>query len=450
MAAAFLVSCSTDMEQLHKTAHNLEKTWTIRIEAGKAEQNATRGVFSDDDGATLKSKWYGTETFTASYCGNNVGTLTAIASETGYTTLIGTLSDETYAVDGILTLTPTKTVDYSGQTGTIESMSSKDFLNETTVTIRSINTNAIISTSAATFTRKQSYTKFTFNKNVSSVTISAEGLVGSPITITPASGTNVIYAALSSTSNKKQVYCFSTGSQEGKLAAKIEEGNYYASPTITLAIPPSYGQAYYSDGSWGSNPHSTGATIIGMVCYAGNDTGVDGYYRGLAMALTDAAQRISWSDVTDIACLPNQGSTVALALADMDGKTNTDILLADGHSHPAAAVARNYTPAAPSSSSGWFLPSSGQWGRLLESLGASFTRFDYWVGVSAYSRLKSALNAVGGTMMVTSGEPGSYWSSSEHSSSNAIDFPFAASLGTSIDHRTKAATSDCVRAFLAF
>ena len=450
--SAILSSCSDELEQMQKQElpSPQKKVWTISINAGKTENTSTRGVFTDDEGTSLKTKWYGTEAFTVSYGGNDVGTVTATASETASTTLVGELDDAEYVVEGILTLTPTAIVDYSGQTGTIESMSTKDFLNETTVTINSVGESNKLVTTAACFTRRQSFIKFAFDQNISSVEISAIGLIGSPLTITPASARNTIYVALSNTNENKQIYKLNIGSKEGKLAAKIENGVYYSSPTIVLAIPPAYGNAYYSDGTWGNNPHSSGATIIGMVCYAGNETGVDGYYRGLVMALTDAATNISWSDDVDNECLLTQCSTIAIAESDMDGKTNTDMLLADGHSHPAASAAKNYTPIAPNSSSGWFLPSSGQWAIFLESQGAHFTRFDNWVGTSTYSNIKSALDAVSGTMLRTSGQPGSYWSSSEYSSSNAIDFPFALNYSVSMDNRTKAANYNCVRSFLAF
>ena len=384
LATAALTSCSQEDEPRLKNSLSPKRVWTISINAGKADGNTTRGVFTDDDGASLKSKWLGTETFTVSYGGSAVGTVTATASETGSTTIIGTLNDAEYAVGQTLTLTPTATVDYSGQTGTVESVSQKDFLNEATVTISSVGEGTVMTTSSATFSRKQSFTKFTFNENVSSVTISADGLVGSPVTITPASATNTIYAALSNTSNVMYRFSSTIGGDKysSSKSADIVNGNYYITNITLYKNPKTLAElktwvnagnttteyaGYQVDAS--GNIAETVSAPIGYVGYY-NTSDVDISVPGsriLVLAAADIPQGVqAWG---------SYGTLRNLTTQDMNGYSYTKALHDLGvTAHPAGYYAWEYNVTIPSGGSTpahWFMPSRLQLAEIVRVIGGA-------------------------------------------------------------------------------
>ena len=86
------------------------------------------------------------------------------------------------------------------------------------------------------------------------------------------------------------------------------------------------------------------------------------------------------------------------ALADFDGKGNTDVLSTDG-SHNAAFGARNYHVAGAEEIE-WYLPAAGE-------LGYVFPRFN---------KIQAALTKVSASQLYSSG---SWWSSTEFSNSSA-------------------------------
>ena len=57
----------------------------------------------------------------------------------------------------------------------------------------------------------------------------------------------------------------------------------------------------------------------------------------------------------------------------MNGIASTNTLVSDGHTHDAATAARNYSTARPDGVSEWFLPSIGQWGRIINGLAGKST-----------------------------------------------------------------------------
>ncbi len=220
---------------------------------------------------------------------------------------------------------------------------------------------------------------------------------------------------------------------------------------------PALGDKYYSDGTWGDNPHSTGATVIGIVAWLGDDYDLKcNKSHGLVMALKDASSGAFGSYGTDESFLTNVSSINECNTYDKNGLTNTNNLLADGHTHNAVSAARNYTPAAPmaSGSTNWFLPSAAQWLAVLGSSGigkysGSFVWCDHASSsASIVTNINNYLTAtgVGGTGLTLNAD---YWSSSENSNIRGINVVFNSSTGTAVYYNKKS-DEDRVRAFLAF
>ncbi len=107
-------------------------------------------------------------------------------------------------------------------------------------------------------------------------------------------------------------------------------------------------------------------TAVAMIAYVGNDAETNTKYNhGLAIALTDASTAAKWDTNTNRYCLSPFSSADA-AKGDMAGIANTDAIVKDGHTHAAASAARNYNSGThPDGTSEWFLPSAGQWDKMI-------------------------------------------------------------------------------------
>ena len=139
-------------------------------------------------------------------------------------------------------------------------------------------------------------------------------------------------------------------------------------------VNPAVGQIIGSDGNnYGANATlPTGVTAVAKICYVGSETGVAGYTNGLALALTDKGEMI-WSEATG------------------------------------ASGAAAHTPAAPTTTSSWMLPSRDQWNKMINAAGGYTALRDGFSGITGASNLQS---------------DGYYWSSTEYSSSRAWRYDF--------------------------
>ena len=139
-------------------------------------------------------------------------------------------------------------------------------------------------------------------------------------------------------------------------------------------VNPAVGQIIGSDGNnYGANATlPTGVTAVAKICYVGSETGVAGYTNGLALALTDKGEMI-WSEAT--------GTSGAAA----------------------------HTPAAPTNTSSWMLPSRDQWNKMINAAGGYTALRDGFSGITGASNLQS---------------DGYYWSSTEYSAGRAWRYDF--------------------------
>ena len=134
-----------------------------------------------------------------------------------------------------------------------------------------------------------------------------------------------------------------------------------------------------------------------MIAYVGSETGVDGYTHGLALALTDEASTMNWTNATG------------------------------------ASGAAAHTPAAPTTTSSWMLPSKDQWNKMITAAGGYTALRDGFSGIAGASNLQSNF----------------YWSSTEDDSNNANAWLYRFSNGQWY-HDSKGYGDIMVRACLAF
>lgn len=166
----------------------------------------------------------------------------------------------------------------------------------------------------------------------------------------------------------------------------------------------------------------TGVTAVAIVAYLGDgDTSDNTYNNGLAIAMSNANDGSScgWGEYFASYNCVSKSNDIATAIGYKDGISSTNTLTSDGHYHEAAtaAVSNNGT-AAPTGTSGWFLPSMGQWNLIVQGLaskkaGSAVTTNISTSGNDTYtaSNLNSVITDAGGT-----GFNGGYQSSTQYDS----------------------------------
>ena len=142
-----------------------------------------------------------------------------------------------------------------------------------------------------------------------------------------------------------------------------------------------------------SAAETAGTTALAVIAYVGDAGTADASsasYKGLALALTDASTSAMWCTQASTICLTTQFDANALdaAKADISGIAYTDELIGHAtHTHAAASAARDYNGGIhPTGTSEWFLPSAGQWEKMMTATGgysnlktiASLQSDDYW------------------------------------------------------------------------
>ena len=131
-----------------------------------------------------------------------------------------------------------------------------------------------------------------------------------------------------------------------------------------------------------------GVTAVAMIAYVGNDAETSptntAFKNGLALALEDVSEKKTWSSQKSATCLGTQYDTKFNDLAGID---NTDALVNHtGHTHDAASAARGYNSGThPAGTSAWFLPSAGQWDKMIGSTGLGLSNLGLLANVSYWS-----------------------------------------------------------------
>ena len=140
------------------------------------------------------------------------------------------------------------------------------------------------------------------------------------------------------------------------------------------------GKVFCSDGSVyadASAATTAGKTPVAKIAYLGKDSETStaniAFKNGLALALEDVSGTKAWCSQNSVTCLGtgHQFDSEAGAKGDMAGIDNTDALVNNtGHTHAAASAARGYNSGThPTGTSAWFLPSAGQWNKMIGATG---------------------------------------------------------------------------------
>ena len=206
--------------------------------------------------------------------------------------------------------------------------------------------------------------------------------------------------------------CKRTTESDGKYT--FTYSNIRSDIWLSYAFYSEVGYYYYSDGTCSPDYNSgTSSTCIGIVFKVGAGEGdnasnytastfTDDVIHGYAVALKNTGtNRTSWGNISSV--------TLSTDNEKFYGYSNTQAIKnTTGYSESnfrACYNAVNYTPAAPANSSGWYLPSLGEYNALWQ----------------VYGTIQSKLTSAGGTDMQMNW--GFYWTSSKKNSSAAcVDF----------------------------
>lgn len=140
--------------------------------------------------------------------------------------------------------------------------------------------------------------------------------------------------------------------------------------TRTIDYKPVLGDPFWSDGTYGRYPHADGVNIIGVIVYV-NDTNSDldnaiteathGGGHALVMALHNAAEGVEWGPTNDTYTTAiSSPQEMRTNLTTFSGCANT---AAQYSACNAASLAKGYQGGTNynDKTTGWFLPSIGQW-----------------------------------------------------------------------------------------
>ncbi|MBQ8657261.1 MAG: hypothetical protein IJ527_09475 [Prevotella sp.] len=232
-----------------------------------------------------------------------------------------------------------------------------------------------------------------------------------------------------------------------------DDGNNNSTDAVTSA---KVGEIYYSDGTC-SNVLVSGKKPIGIVVYVGNDA-VSENMHGLVMALNNSGKEEMY--YTNYGYNNYTATTIEEALSDMKGFDKTKALAAK-KSH-AAVSAVDYNVPAPSGTTGWFIPSIGQWIAVANNFGANITKDSeikmFTGGSHVLSGINNTLSKVGiiGTdytplsSKTGSGQEGYFWSSSFSRKWTVWDIVFNEKSGVYVSDNCPETSALYIRPFLAF
>ena len=253
----------------------------------------------------------------------------------------------------------------------------------------------------------------------------------------------------------------------------LKPGSLYAK-SVAMVVN---GMFYFSDGTWGRLGDYPSKTPIAVVFYtATSDNDKAKWTHGYAMALKNAATSVNWGPYGTEESLSNSLNDRTLLEGDLDGYTNTQTIKKlsnfSSSTYPAFYAALNYSVSAPTTSSGWYLPSSGQWYWLAIDLcklgieySSSFTLnrtstttttpnetgvADQWTrtsGQSTATDINGYLNLVSGSDLFVDGTW--FWDSTEASNYSGGVFQLNSSTVTTLQ-RTLKNKVGYVRPVLAF
>ena len=412
IASATLAACSSydnEIQNAQPANPTEPKTYTMTIQATKATGGATtRGLSLD--GKTLNVKWNeGEQVEVVQMSGTtskSLGTLKAKASTDGITTLTGELV-------GLQTDAQLKfylhgsTYDYTGQTGVLlsdaNSIEEKYDYAFAATNVYTIDGSNVTVPSGINLEAQQSIVKFTFVDsngnaiNAKSLEIETtnplvekmnniDGTGNSQVksmTITPASATNVIYAAIPNTEVNKD--------RPNDYTLTVTDGNgikyAYTKKDVTFVN----GKYYEVKVKILSHPLSK--AVVGEI------VGTD----GMAYPVTYKDRMPSGVSAVAVVAYKNGSSGLAIALEDVsDSQMTWCNDFGKGIASPSCEAWNKSEKAVTGGS--WRLPSKGDWENMFKATSGSTTN---------YKDLNAAITAAGGKALHDVVNYNMYWTSEE-------------------------------------
>ena len=216
-SVVMLISCSAD-ESIDRRDRLSQKEWTAELYATKEEGLAeTRAVlFGGNDGNRYYCLWDEGDNADVYFNGYKVGRFTPNSFGHQDSKLTGTLSG-TYSVGDELELyIPKADIDFTGQNGTIKSLSGEHMFMSATSTVSQVDeSNKFVDMSSATFHNKQFFLRFRFQDpdgvrlHIEQLTIHTDGgklLLSKPKDGAPVYGDLVVNTVKENGSYPEEIY----------------------------------------------------------------------------------------------------------------------------------------------------------------------------------------------------------------------------------------------------
>ena len=243
------------------------------------------------------------------------------------------------------------------------------------------------------------------------------------------------------------------GTKRVKSVKAVKQGA--AARTLAEATAEDIGKVVGADGKIYADvaaAQAASTTACAIIAYVGSETGeASPYNHGLAIAMKDAsAGYLQWKTSKGSNDNTNQYTEPAPAIAAKEsgsalssGRNNSTWPAFEAALANSIDVTDGISAAAPSGTSGWFLPSFYQWNMIVKGLSGQSADLS-WGENDNYnaSSLNTKIEAAGGTGLLSFG----YWSSTEYDGDYAMSF--GAGFG-SVNADTKSGYNN-VRSAFAF
>jgi hypothetical protein len=246
-AAVAWTACSNDLVRENDLP---DKSRILIVDAYKGNAVGTRGLNLPDETSNIEAIWSeGDRVNVVSATGQSIGTMTPTTTGSASTKLKAELIAPVNVGDQLTLKFPRTVLDYTGQKGTLADIATNYDYATATVTVKYAD-GSFVSASNANFHNQQAIVKFSLSVGTkaleaTSLTIAADGLIQKesttgPLTITPTTATNEIYAALSGLNGKvtltatKGSHTYTYTTPEAKT---LTDGNFYR-VTVKLTKEP--------------------------------------------------------------------------------------------------------------------------------------------------------------------------------------------------------------------
>ena len=434
LTAATWSACSN--EDVPTAAEQPAQSRTFTVTTTLSPRNGgTRSTMTDNGDGSISAEWEKDDEIWVGYYDthsdyqNTTAVVTAVDPSTKAATIRVTLTDPSdngniYFGYPLSYYNNTKDP-YNHQTGTLADINANFAAIEGSGQMH-VSSSGVTIDPPSSMAPQMCIWKFSFTDGTTPITSDITKLIidfpenNQTYTVTPSSLSDIyvaLYGSGFSTPKSINIYAKTATDVYRKSAASVTlaAGTTYTSTGLALssaaaanAVAGDLGKLIGADGNIYPNASiatAIGTTALALITYVGNDAETNASFKhGLALALTDASTSAQWCSQTSETCLATRYDNETDAKTDMAGIANTDYLIDNaptGHTHDAATAARGYNSGThPTGTSAWFLPSVGQWDKMITAVGG-------------YDKLKAKASLVL-----------YYWSSTENDSDKAWDYNF--------------------------